>query len=199
MSEYRFSTRTEGSYMGEPVTVITRARLYRVGDDSGDSWRDYWDGDQMVAVYDDRDYLSPTTGSLTERVEYAMAMCRAYPNQKGQDLDSVLTRLARRIEGNYDARFISVPIDRGVTLYALSPDGDPTGAWRDEIEAVNWGDIYRVEVEEYKGLDMRNDQSWYPDDDLCVEWYGEDVARAAFEKEFSLVEFPAELLVSSDV
>jgi hypothetical protein len=46
MTEYRFFV-NEHDGNGEPT--IYRARLERMHDDGGDSWRWYWEGDQMVA------------------------------------------------------------------------------------------------------------------------------------------------------
>lgn len=170
--------------------TIYRGRLYGVDPDwSGDSWRSYWDGDMMAAVYDHRGYISPTEGEWTDRAEHVVKMCREYD----QDLGEALTRLARRLEENWDARFISVSIDRGVTLYALSHGGDPGGEWAREIEALADGDVWRMEVEEWNP----HTETWDHADDMFEEWYGEDVAQEAFEKEFPLVELPMLTLPTS--
>lgn len=174
--------------------TITRGRKYRMPDDyAGDNWRNYWDGDYMVAVYDSTDYYSPTTGDDTERVEHAMRMALEY----GQDIGAMLARLARRIEGNWRAGFASVGIERGVTLYALmwdASDPEHVRAWADEIEAVYHGDVWRIEVERWDaGL-----ESWQPEDEVCEEWYGETLAQEGFEKEFPLADVPDALLVGSE-
>lgn len=174
--------------------TITRGRKYRLPDDySGDNWRHYWDGDCMVAVYDSTNYHSPTTGDATERVEYAIRMCREYD----QDIDAMLARLARRIEGNWPAGFASVGVERGVTLYALmwdASDPEHVKAWADEIECVYYGDVWRIEVERWDaGL-----ESWQPEDEVYEEWYGETLAQEGFEKEFPMADAPDALLVSSE-
>lgn len=193
---WRFSTHTNGKYLGEPEIVVTRGRAYQLPIDwAQDTWSSYWDGDCMVAVYDSRDYSSPTSGEDTDRAKYALRMAREY----GQDVDAALTRLARRIEGNWAARFIPVPIDRGVTLYALSYDGDPEGTWADEIEAVSNGDVWRIETQTYEPGFGWDRGDWNPADDVCEEWYGEDVAQRDFERAFPLTAFPAELFIAEGV
>lgn len=196
MTEYRFDNRPASPSSDE--TVIQRGRLYRLPDDwTTDAWRNYWDGDQMVAVYDDADrYISPTRGNDdTERVEFAMRMWREYGDE---DIDDMLTRLAARIAHSWghprpwEACFVAVGVDRGVTLYALAWSKDRAGEWRDEIEAVYHGEIYRIEVEEWDG------DGWQPADDMYDQWYGEDSAQAGFEMEFPLAEVPEPLLVTSD-
>lgn len=183
-STYRFDIDKQGT--------ITRGRAYRLPSDwTTDEWRHYWDGDLMVAVYDSTHYSSPTTGSATERVEYAMAMCREYD----QDIDDMLTRLARRIEGNWYAGFVPVPIEQGVTLYALmwdASDEKVTREWVDEIEAVYHGEIYRIEVEQWDG------DTWQPAEEVYETYYGEAQIEKGFAKEFPLTEVPDSLLVTSD-
>lgn len=184
---WRFDVRPDGT--------IQRGRKYRLPEDyTMDNWTGYWDGDQMVAVYDSRDYHSPTEGDDTERVEYAMRMCREFD----QDIDEMLARLAPRIMLDWghptpwESRFIAVGVERGVTLYALSWGGDPEGEWRDEVDAVYHGDVWRIEVECWDG------DTWQPDEEVYAEWYGEDSAQRGFEAEFPLADVPDAVLVTSE-
>lgn len=173
--------------------TIYRARLYQMPADwAGDSWQFYWDGDQMAAVYDNKDYRSPTKGAWTERAEHVVNMCREY----GQDLNEALTRLAVRLFDHEapGARFVTANVDRGVDLYALSWAGDPDRTWANEIEAVACGDIWRVEVEEYNSFT----ESWSPADEV-EEWYGQSVAEAEFVKAYPLEAFPAEQVIGQAV
>lgn len=195
-TDYRFFVNEHDAAPNSGVTpTIYRARLVQQSPDyGGDTWRYYWDGDQMCAVYDRSDYYSPTKDSnpeWTARAEQVVRTCRDYD----QDLDAALARLAVRLfeYDTFDARFIPVSIDRGVDLYCLSWDGDPEGTWRDEIEAVSAGDIWQFEVEEYTG-----DGKWREDDD-CEEYYGEHKAEAAFAKAYPLTEFPAHLVLDEAV
>lgn len=185
MTEYRFHVSEHGT--------ITRGEVYRLSDwETGDTWRHYWDSDQMVAVYDSRDYHSATEGEWTERAEHVMKMAKDYD----QDVDAAMNRLAVRLLDNPEAKFIHVNVDRGVTLYALSWDGDPDRTWAEEIDAVNNGEVYRIRTEEYTpGGWFGGD--WTPADEVCEEFYGEDQAEAGFAREFPLTEFPAEMLVSA--
>lgn len=180
---WRFDVSADGT--------ITRGRKYRLPEDySGDNWRNYWDGDWKVAVYaDTRTYTAPTDGEDTDRTLNAMQMALEFD----QDVHDALARLAPRIAHSWDfpqpwtAQFISVDLDRGTTLYALSWDGDPEGAWRNEIEAVFHGDVWRIETEEWDG------EAWQPGDDVYEEWYGEDSAQEGFEREFPLANAPESL------
>lgn len=196
---WRFSTHTNGSYMGEPVTVVTRGRAYRLpGDWTADSWRDYWDGDGTVCVingYSRDGWYASTEGAWTERALHAIQMCREFD----QDVDAMLTRLARRLTGNWASKFIVVGLDRGLDAYVLhyGVEGEHSQRWRDEIEAAYHGDIWRIEVQEYQHDHWGPGKpTWTEVDDVCDEWYGEGVAAAAFEAEFPLTEFPAELFTS---
>jgi hypothetical protein len=170
--------------------TITRGRKYRLPEDySGDMWRNYWDGDQMVAVFDNGYVTGPTYNDDTTRTRNAMLMAARYD----QDVDAMLARLAPRIALGWghptpwEASFIAVGIDRGVTLYALSWAGDLENTWRDEIEAVNCGDVWRIETEEWDGT------AWMPGEEVCAEWYGEDSAQRGFEREFPMADAPESL------
>lgn len=180
-------------YLVSADGTILRGRPYRLGDLYGDLWRNYWDGDFTTAftIYW-RGAAGPMLDTLTEQEngdgERAMQTWRL-AREYDQDVDAALTRLARRLTGNYSSRFVSVSLEYDYDLYALSWDGDPDHTWRDEIETVNCGDVYRMEVERYDGT------GWSHDDDMCDEWYGADNARIAHEREFDLTEFPAELLI----
>lgn len=187
---WRFSTHTNGEYMGEPVTVIQRGRAYQLPSDwTTDAWRNYWDCDGMVAFIDGG--YRHGTYAVTENPDTERAIT-AYRYSGEEALVPLAKRLLpESVEVGNTPAFISVGLDRGVDLYVLAWDGDPEGKWRDEIEAVYHGDVWRVEVQEYDA----STGTWADADDMCVEWYGEDVATAAFEREFELAEFPAELLV----
>jgi len=193
---YRFSISTAPN--GD--VTIYRARLYRLPSDwTADSWAHYWDGDGMVAVYDDADYNTPTSKSNPEDTERAITAYR-WDGEKG------LARLARRLTAEqgaspstaYAAEFISVGLERGVTLYALAWGGDPESKWANEIEAVYHGDIYRAEVEEYVPGHVFDEGTWITSDFNGEEWYGEEQAEAGFEREFELPEFPADRFAGSD-
>lgn len=185
--EYRFDVvnHAPGS---EPT--IYRGRMVQTGDD--DTWSYYWDGDQMVAVYDDRDYSSPTTNDWTDRANECIEMCRMFD----QDVDAALDRLAVRLfeHETFDARFIPVGLDRGVTIYCLSWNSDPDHRYRDEVEAVYHNDVWRFEVEEYNTFT----RDW-SSSDMMDEHYGENTARAAFLLEFPLDAFPAHLALDEAV
>lgn len=122
---------------------------------------------------------------------------RAYKNARdnGQDPDEALSKVAQRITNNPEARFICVGLDRGVDFYVLTWDGDPNGTWRDEIEAVYHGDIYRIECEEFQPGFGVGGGDWTPSDEYPEEFYGEDKAEAEFARIFALTEFPADMLV----
>jgi hypothetical protein len=189
MSEYRYT-------VDEHDGTITRGRVYCLRDlgyDMSDNWQSYWDGDSIVAftVYW-RGYpeLNGLGGANTdnERAMEAWRKAREY----GADESDALNRLARRITGNWDSTFIKVSLERDYDLYALSWAGDPDNEWRDEIEAVNYGEIYRMETAAYNEAYPDN---WEPQDDWCEEWYGEAKADEALERAFGLTEFPAELLI----
>lgn len=187
MSDYRFS-------VSEHDGTITRARLYRLGDEGGDSWRWYWEGDGQVAFIDGdrRDGVYALTDN--EDTERAIA---AFKAERDYDQSGALDRVAVRITEQSNARFICVGLDRGTDLYALAWGGDPNGEWRDEIEAVNWGDIYRIECEEFQpGFGVAGGD-WVPADEYPEEFYGEDKAMAEFARIFPLTEFPADLLVTA--
>lgn len=196
MTEYRFFI---NEHDGNGTPTILRSKPYRLG--YGDEWDAYWDGSEMVAVYDSRNYNSPTRSSnpeWTERAERVIESARQY----SMDVDKALTTLARRLFGYNeqtgephapDACFIPVGLDRGVTLYCLSWAGDPDHTYRDEVEACYHGDVWRVEVEEWTG------DGWRQSDDVCDQWYGEDKALAAWERDFPLDAFPAEAVLAEAV
>lgn len=169
--------------------TITRGRAYRLPSDwTTDSWRHYWDGDGQVCFIDGgyrHGTYAVTDGEDTERA------ITAFRHSTGEGLSRLARRLAPDAE---NAAFIHIGLDRGTDCYALSWDGDPDGAWRDEIEAVYHGDIWRIEVQEYDTFTER----WYTADEVPEEYYGEAQAEPAFEREFPLAEVPEALLVTSD-
>lgn len=178
-------------------TTITRGRVYCLRDtgiDTSDTWRWYWDGDTVPAFtiywrgYPELHELS----GPTDEAERAMETWRK-AREYGDDETDALNRLARRLTGNWNSTFVRVSLERDFDLYALAWGGDPDNEWRDEIEALNAGEIYRMEVQRYDT--NLPSPGWYDDDDVCEEWYGEDKAEAALAEQFPLDEFPAELLI----
>lgn len=186
--EWRYDTTIDAN----GHVTITRGRAYQLPSDwTGDAWSHYWDGGGMCAFYDEGFRgLRIVDGADEGESEQALAAYRA----DREDVTGALDTLAQTMTGQEDARFIPVNIDRGVTLYALSYDGDPDGTWRDEIEAVACGDIWRIECEEYRDYGLPDtENNWLPSDEYPEEFYGEDKARAEFERIFPLPEFPADL------
>lgn len=191
MSEYRFFI-NEHDGNGEPT--IIRAKPYKA--EHGDQWDYYWDGDQMVAITKGWHAGSPDLHALTdnddtERVYAAMNMAYAYD----QDESAVLKHLAVRLTGQQHADFICVSLDRGYDVYALSWDGDADRTWRDEIEAVYHGDVWRIETWEYNTFT----ESWDYSDEVPEEYYGEDNAASEWIKAFPLDAFPAHLVITEAV
>lgn len=195
MTEYRYT-------VDDHDGTITRGRVYCLRDtgcDTSDTWQWYWDGDGIVAFTEGwhvgrPEYHDQTGGGDdTDRVIEAIKAHREYGDD--EPFIDMLNRpggLAFRLTGNWGARFITVNLDRAYDLYALSWDGDPDHEWRDEIEALHAGEIYRMETAAFNPAWPDN---WEPQDDWCEEWYGQDKADAALERAFPLSEFPAELLV----
>jgi len=168
---------------------VYRGRKYRLPEQwTADAWHWYWDGDSMVAFYDEghRGLRAVTSGDDTDR---AIAAYKAERDGR-PGADGGLTRTAQRINENAESTFLKIALDRGTDLYVLSWDGDPDGDLRNEVECVYHGDIWRIEVERHF-----IDGSWTPDDEVPEEYHGEERAQAGFEKEFPLAEFPAEMLV----
>jgi hypothetical protein len=201
------SDNTEYRYWINPHTGdIMRGRMYRVSDiyDTSDQWRWYWEGDGQTAftIYwqNGRQHVNAITDNDVdnERVARAIEAHRNYGSEH-ETFEDMLNRpggLAFRLTGQWDARFICAGLDRDYDVYALSWDGDPENTWRDEIESVYNGEIYRVSTWVHRPNEGLADP-WVEDDDECEEWYGEDVAREAFVKNWPLDEFPAELLVET--
>lgn len=171
--------------------TITRGRLYRLGDDS-DHWGFYWDTEDMVAFYDEGFRgVRAVEGTNPDEAERAISAYR-YSGTEG------LERVARRITGYDDACFVHVSLERDLDLYALSYGGDEGNEWRDEIEAVWNGEVYRIEVEEYASGMGPGGSDWVSADDVPEEAYGEVKAERWFEREFPLDAFPADVLVVSN-
>lgn len=174
-------------------TTITRGRPYRL--DFGDEWSSYWDDTDIVAFYDEgfrglrvADWCDEEDGKRATVAYSAM-------NDHMTD-DGALKRLAVRLTGTAHLRdntpdFIRVGLDRGMDFYVLSWDGDPSGDWRREIEAVNNGEVYRMECERFVGPGL----GWLTDDDdFCSAWYG-DTYQSDWHAAYPLTEFPAEALI----
>lgn len=195
-TDYRFTVNTE-PYATTPT--ITRGRAYQLPSDwCADSWSHYWDGTDMVAFIDGdyRDGIYPVKGCDNDETDRAIAAFKAEQDTLTGSSDG-LHRLAKRLTDNPDAKFICVGLDRGTDLYALSWDGDPSGDWAREIEAVNYGDIWRIEVEEFQpGMGMGGGD-WVPCDEYSEEFYGEDKALAEFARIFEMAEFPAEMMIEA--
>jgi len=177
---YRYRVTDDGS--------IYRGQIMRTGHD--ESWSDYWDGDGMVGFTVDWHYGSQHLTPLhkDEANERAMTAFRL-----GQGTDS-LDRLAPRLANNEDACFLHVPLDRGTDFYVLAYSGDPDGKFRAEVEAVWNSEVYRIEEDKY----LPGAGIWREWDVTGDEHYGMSEAESAFEKEFPLAEFPAEMFVGSD-
>lgn len=189
-TDYRFSVEHDGT--------ITRARAYRLPSDwTSDTWTHYWDMDTMTAFIDGgyRDGVYAVTGCDNDETERAIAAFKAEQDTLRGASDG-LDRLAKRLADNTDARFIHVSLDRGADLYALAWSGDPDNAWRDEIEAVNCGDVWRIECEEFLPY-VGEHGAWLSSDEYPEEFYGEDKATSEFARIFPLTEFPAENMVSA--
>lgn len=185
-------------------TTITRGRMYNL--DNPDAWAHYWEGGEHVAFYNEG-WRGRNVPDWADKEKSGRAIVAWDHERAGATRNSTgsLKRLAVRLTENPDADFICVGIDRGCDLYVLSWTGDPDGEWRDEIEAVSNGDIYRCEVERYEpdhetvwyASGPVTYDGWVTEDDVCEEWYGEDKADEALATMFPETEFPAELTVTS--
>jgi len=194
MNDWRYSTVTDVN----GHTIITRGRMYNVG--NSDSWGYYWDGTDIVAFYDEgfRGLRSADWCDEEDGRRATVAYSTEQDNLPGSE--GAMKRLAVRLTENPDADFIHVSLDRGTDFYVLSWDGDPSGDWRREIEAVWNGDIYRCEVEEYRDYALPDtENNWIPADDVCEEWYGEDNADAVLVEMFPETEFPAEHMIDHPI
>lgn len=190
--EWRFAT-VVNPHDPTDVTIL-RGRKYQLPSDS-DHWTWYFDGDTHVAFYDEG-FRGIRACTEDDDDLHRAIMAHKMEKAGGKNSTGALDKVAQRITGQPESRFIRVPLDRGTDLYLLAWGGDPDGELRREVEAVWNGDIWRIEVEQFKGFDMRNDPSWYPDDEVCEEWYGEDKADEGWVQHFPLAAFPAELLTA---
>lgn len=175
--------------------TIIRGRAYQLPSEwISDAWSCYWDGDWAVGFYEEyaRGRRPLNDSDECERAISAYQSAHNY----GGDPHAALDRLAERLTGNPEAQFICVGLDRGMDFYVLSWSGDPDNVWRDEIEAVNDGDIWRIEVEEYQPGMGPDGSGWVPCDEYPEEFYGEARAMTEFEKVFPLAEFPAERVLN---
>lgn len=190
MSEYRYSIDSDG--------VIGRGKIERNPEDyGGDQWRHYWDGDGLLAFVDNyRDGMHLLTDEASDMSDIGKRVMTAF-KRSGRSTD-LLNRIARLLNEQPDSTFIRVGLDRGSDLYALSWDGDPTNVWRDEIEAVHYGDVYRIVADKQIGTVNGYDPLWLEDESDCTEYYGEDNALDELARQFPLDEYPAEQMVSSD-
>lgn len=188
MSEYRFFV-NEHDGNGEPT--IYRAKTVKLADDSGDSWRHYWDGDGIVAFIEGyrNGVTSVTSNDETNRAVDAYAAAKNYSSHR-PTVEGALKRVAQRITGNWDADFICVGLDRGYDLYALAWGGDPDRKWAYEIEALHHGDVWRFEAQEYNVFT----ESWDESDEWDT-YYGEADMMSEFLRQYPLDAFPAHLVV----
>lgn len=197
MNDYRFS-------IDENTGTITRARAYRLPSEwTSDEWGHYF-GEDTVAFYDEgyrglRAYEGEW-GTDTEGCDRAMV---AYSTEQDNlpRSEGAMKRLAVRLTGQTDQRdpaadFIRVGLDRGVDFYVLTYNGDPDRSFAREIEAVNEGDIWRIECEEFLPY-IGEHGAWLSSDDYPEQFYGEDKALTEFARVFGLTEFPAETLVTA--
>lgn len=205
--EWRFS-------VDENTGTITRGRLYQCG--TSDDWAHYWDGSDTLAFYDEGYRGVRAIDGLDADDEWLARAIYAHDAVQGDQSGAsasttghrlwrrydALDRVAVRYTGNLDARFLSVPLDRGTVFYMMlwsgGDDADLCREVRDEVNAVWNNDIWRIEVEEYApGLGYEGGD-WVSADDVSEQWYGEDKGREAWGQHFPLDEFPADLLVGSD-
>lgn len=193
MSEWRYSR-------DKSTGTIMRGRLYRT--DDPDAWQHYTDSDGVVAFYDEGwRGMRVVEGADKEASGRALVACFAMrydPNA----LKKVAVRLARAWDWPEpeQADFIEVNLDWGISVFWLTSlhDEDDVRNLRREIESVWHGDIYRMGCEKYVQDHGLVPDQWLHADDVYDEWYGEENAIAAHEKEFPLAEFPAEALIGSD-
>lgn len=175
--------------------TVTRGRAYNIGD--SDSWRNYWDGDGMVGFTVHYRPGGPDIEMLAEDDDNHRAVAAWRAERNGErNSEGSLDRLAPRLTDSEDSTFICVSLEPALDFYVLAWGGDADGAWRDEIENVWHGEVYRFEVQEYVLLATKGWECWSPADDPCVESYGEDAAMVELRKMFPLNYFPAEVLVS---
>lgn len=198
MSEWRYAVEHDAV---NNHTTITRGRTYHVGD--SDSWHTYWESTDIVAFYDEgyRGLRGADWCDEDEARRATVAYSAEQDNLPGSE--GALKRLAVRLTGtthfrDQPADFIRVGLDRGIDFYVLSWNGDPDRQWRDEIEEVWHGEVYRIECEEYTLIGHAGGEDlweWTPADDACDEWYGLDNALDALAEAFPETEFPAEKIV----
>lgn len=198
-TDYRFD-------ISEHDGTITRARAYRLPSEwTTDEWRHYWDGVEVPAFIDEG-YRGRRVLNGTNAEEDSERAIIAYDHERigAPGGEGALGRLAVRLTEQTDqrepsARFICVGLDRGSDLYVLSWGGDPDNEWRDEIEALNYGDIWRIECEEYRPGFGMGGSDWVTTEEYPEQFYGEDKARSEFERIFPLDAFPAEKIISESV
>lgn len=167
--------------------AVYRSRIWQT-DDASDEWQHYWDGGEHVAFYDEyaRGQHIP---EWAEPIESGRALTAHLSEKRGErGSEGALDRLAERLTGQPESRFIMVGMDRGRDLFVLAWGGDRNNEWRDEIEALNNGDVWYMEVQSF---DPETGE-WEDEDMPCENWFGEDKATQAWENEYPLAEFPAE-------
>jgi len=193
MSKYRYAIDADGT--------ITRGEIVRIGDT--ESWRDYWDGDGMVGFTITYRNGSPTLDMLAEDSDNERAVAAWQSERSGtRGSDGALDRLAVRLgtSGNEEipaSCFMQINLDRDIDLIVHSFSGD-NREWRDEIEAVWHGEVYRIVADKQIGTVNGYDPLWLEDESDCTEYYGEDNAADELARQFPLDEYPAEVVVSSD-
>lgn len=186
MSTYRYNIEDDGT--------ITRGTRTHVGD--SDTWRNYWDGDGIVGfTVHYRGAAGPDINMITddEDTERAVAAWRAERNgERGSD--GGLDRLAVRL-GSEDSCFMQISLDRALDFIILSWSGE-SSEWRDEIEEVWHGEVYRIDAEQQVTNLSNGEPMWLSMDSDCTDYYGLDSVLDELAKQFPLTEYPAETQVT---
>lgn len=204
-SDWRYSVKVDAN----GHSTITRGRMYRL--DDPDTWEHYFDGDWSEGAFYDHGwegYQPMHDGDHTAtRAISAVLLANEYGSGIGATdrVDEAIDKVLRRTLGSWHAGYVCVGLDRGADLYVPmwdASDPEHVAVFRREIEAVNNGDVWRCEVEQYwpnvGDFDPTHGgySNWLAADDVCDEWYGDDKAEAALAQMFPLTEFPAELVLS---
>lgn len=180
---YRYRVTDDGS--------VYRGQIMSASHD--ELWSYYWDGDQMIAFIVDW-YYGNRHVNLVTRGNDVTDVGQRVIDAFERNGSAVLDRMAKVITGEPDSRFVLVNLDRGQDMYVLCWGDDADNALRDEVEAIYNGEVYRIEEDKWVGGAC----VWREYDYTGDEHYGMRNAEAAFESEFPLAEFPAEMFVGSD-
>lgn len=194
MSNYRYAVDADGT--------ITRGEIVRIGD--SDTWRNYWDADGMVGfTVTYRGSAGLEFSMLAEDSDNERAVAAWNSERTGErGSEGALDRLAVRIgqggtEDMAASCFMTISLERDMDLVVLSWSGD-NSEWRNEIEAVWHGEVYRIVADKQISTVNGYDPLWLEDESDCEWYYGEDKADEELVKQFPLDEYPAEVLVSAE-